>query len=291
MSNADVYQQITDRIIAELEQGTVPWHKPWNAGSDAPRSLATGKPYRGINSLLLALEREAHGYANPYWATYRQVAKQGGQVRRGEKSSPVVLWKFVKSTDKSTGETRSVPFLRYFNVFNVDQCDGCSTPPLAVDREHTPVEAAELIVQGYAGTERGPRILPERGDAAYYQIVQDTVQLPKAEHFEDVGSYYSTLFHELTHSTGHESRLNRTFGKRFGDQAYATEELTAELGACFLLAEAELQPQYQQSAAYLDSWLKALRAEPRMVITAAGAAQKAADLILNRTWGKEDTDD
>lgn len=283
---ANVYEIVTDKVIEMLESGTAPWRKPW-ASTDAglPRSMSTGKPYRGVNPFLLNMSAMAGSYGSPWWGTYRQIAERGGQVRKGEKSTLVVFWKFldVVRPDADTGEPRSdrVPMLRYFSVFNAEQSDaGLRLPslPETVDRE--PLEDCEGIVRGYLST--GPSFTTG-GDRAYYSPAADRVVVPTIGDHRSAEAYYSTLFHELTHSTGHRDRLARQGvieGHKFGDALYSKEELIAEMGAAMLCGIAGIENvTLANSAAYLASWLRVLRGDTRMVVTAAASAQKAADLI------------
>ncbi len=281
-SKTDAYQAVTDQIVAQLEAGTVPWRKPWSAQGGAI-SLQTGKPYRGVNQLLLSLAP----YASPYWVTYKQAAARDAQVRRGEKSTLVVFWKQieVKDSDAPNGKRR-VPLLRYFRVFNAEQCDGLDLPADdSATRDHTPLEACEKIAAGYRN---GPRV-EHGGDVACYSPFFDRVQLPVPSAFDSAESYYSTMFHELTHSTGHESRLNRDgigAGHAFGSAEYSREELVAECGAAMLCGEAGIAPAVLDNAsAYIANWLRVLKSDHKLVVQAAARAQRAADHILGIEWG------
>lgn len=282
--SAAIYQIVTDRIVELLEKGVVPWQKPWRGIPGAPRNLVSGKPYRGVNSLLL----HAAGHASPYWVTFRQAQALGGHVRRAEKGLPVVFWRWLDVENKETGEKEQVPLLRYYTVFNVAQCEGLTVP--AADqpiRDHSPLQVAEQIV---AGMPKCPRIEYGRSRACYSPVT-DLVKMPAAERFTTAESFYSVLFHELTHSTGHESRLNRkavsrSGGERpeFGSDPYAQEELVAELGAAFLCAQAGIvERTVENSAAYVAGWLETLKNDTKLVVQAAAQAQKAADWILGDT--------
>jgi len=292
-ARVDLYQVVTDLIIEQLENGTVPWHQPWStSGGGLPVSMSTGKTYRGINVMLLDLEAQAHGYGSHWWGTYDQIHRLGGQVRKGERGSLVVFWKMLA---KSTGDTnddgddvvRHIPMLRTFKVFNAAQADGLGARFARVDDTRTTPErlaAAESLTAGYLG-HAGPTLRHLNGDRAYYRPVTDEVTLPELDQFTTAAGYYSTLFHELTHSTGHGTRLDRAgivTDHRFGDAVYSQEELVAEMGAAMLCAVAGI-PQdttVPQSAAYIASWLRALRDDKRLVVVAAAQAQKAADLIV-----------
>jgi len=277
----EVYQKITDRIIQLLEQGDVPWRKPWSGGPAAhPKNLNTGKPYRGINVFML----HAAGYESPWWLTFKQARGRGGHVRKGEKGWPVVFWKFheVGSTDDDgKATTKAIPLLRQYTVFNVDQCDDIEAPaaPGVKTFDFDPIASAEGVV---ANMPKRPTI-GHGENRAYYRPSTDAVNMPKPERFSLPTEYYSTLFHELTHATGHTSRLDRKLDTRlaaFGTADYSREELVAEMGAAFLCGHAGIDQTLDNSAAYIGGWLKRLRNDKRLVVTAAAQAQKAADFIL-----------
>lgn len=287
----DVYQQITDKIIAMLGDGVAPWHKPWSATSGMPLSMSSGKHYRGINVWLLMMESMAKGYTSPWWGTYKQIQARGGQVAKGQQSTQVILWKPVVKTDEDTGKRFAFYMLRTFNVFNAQQCEDPSALGLPAtdtnwDNDVQPLAECDAAVAGYLAT--GPSLV-HGGDRAFYRPATDTVTMPERDAFDGSAQYYGTLFHELTHSTGHESRLNREgvaqlAGHRFGDELYSKEELIAEMGSSFLSGitgvDAVTLP---NSVAYLDSWITVLRGDNKLIIKAAAAAQKAAELILGVT--------
>jgi antirestriction protein ArdC len=287
--NSDTYQIITDRIIAKLEQGVVPWKHYTTLRSDecAPRNLLSNRPYHGVNFFLLSMM----GYQSPYWLTYRQAQELGGNVRKGEHSVPIVYWNFVEREDKETGETKSVPFLKYFSVFNAEQVEGIDPkiPSAPIERETSANQEAERIV---ASMPQRPVIEHGAFSVACYSPSTDTVKMTEQKLCVSDARYYEVLLHELTHSTGHASRLNREKEMNgwhaFGSKEYSREELVAEMGAAFLCAECGLsQATIDDSAAYIDSWLKVLKADPKAVVLAAGKAQKAADFILGRTYFNE----
>jgi antirestriction protein ArdC len=272
------YQIVTDRITALLETGVCPWVKPWNAEAGMPRNLFSQREYRGINVWMLG----AQSYASPFWATYRQVEQAGGQVRKGEKSTPIVFWKVGIGEDEETGKVRRTFLLRHYSVFNASQVDGIAIPQLPEDvtYEHTPLEQCEKVVTNYP---LRPTIT--HGDSrAFYRPSTDSVHMPDMRDFSQLSSYYSTLFHELTHSTGHVDRLNRPTlvdAVAFGTVRYAKEELIAEMSAAYLCGVTGIVNEtVNNSAAYLAGWLKVLKDDPKMLVQAAGAAQKAADHIL-----------
>ncbi len=283
-----VYEVVTDRILTLLDQGTVPWKKPWGGAEQAPRSLASGRHYRGVNVFLL----HAAGYESPHWLTYLQANDWGGHVRKGEKGFPVVFWKWREAdeteTDEDGDKRRPAPILRYYTAFNVTQCDDLPADriPQAAEAPATlfaPIESAEGIVTGY---QNAPRL--EHGHAgAWYRPSADLVGMPSPERFSGPPEYYCTLFHELTHSTGHVDRLARkgiVDDIHFGSQTYSQEELVAEMGAAFLMGHCGLeQATLPNSAAYIDGWRQRLKADSRVVVFAAAQAQRAADLILGQS--------
>lgn len=271
--HASVYEIVTSRILAELERGEIPWRKPWR--TLPPANLISKKPYRGINVFLLALA----GYGSQYWLTYRQAQALGGNVRKGEHGTKIVFWKFDKfETETADGETeeRKSAFLRYYTVFNLEQTEGLKAllalPPAF------PIESAEAIVHAMPN----PPAFERDAQAAYIPS-RDTVTMPSRTAFDSQAEYYSTLFHELTHSTGHAKRLAREgfdTPQKFGSESYSKEELIAEMGSAMLSGVAGIElATISNSAAYLQSWIKRLKADSRLVVSAASAAQKAADYI------------
>jgi len=283
----DIYQRVTDQIVAELEKGVRPWLKPWNAEHTAGRITrplrANGIPYRGINVLMLWAAATERGYTVPLWLTYKQAQELGGQVRKGEKGSLVVYANKITRTaqDETTGEDleREIPFMKGYTVFNAEQVDGLPErfrllPPPALD----PVARIERAEAFFAAT--GAEIR-EGGDRAFYSVADDHVQMPPFVAFKEREAYYATLAHEVCHWTKHPKRLDRSFGrKRFGDEGYAMEELVAELGAAFVCADLALTPQpREEHAAYIGSWLKALKDDRRAIFGAAAHAQRAADYL------------
>lgn len=271
----NVYEVITARILESLAHGVAPWRKSWR--SEAPKNLVSGKEYRGVNVFLL----QASAFESSYWLTFKQAKDLGGIVKRGERGCPVVFWK-VTEKEESNGKISKGFLLRYFTVFNVEQTEGIEAPEGATYNLLDPIEECERIVSGYASP---PRI-EHGGGAAFYSPAQDRIQIPGRKIFTSVPEYYSTLFHELVHSTGAAHRLARkgvADPSRFASHEYSFEELIAECGAAFLCAEGGISPStIDNSAAYLGSWIKKLKSEPRWIIEAAGHASKAADLILGK---------
>jgi len=276
-----VYQLVTDKIIEKLEAGCVPWKMTWSA--EGPKNLISGKAYRGINILLLG----SQGYVNPYWLTFKQAKQAGGYVKRGERSTPVVFWKTystMEQNDKGEQEETSRYVLRHYRIFNLDQCglpEEKMPESLSTDKAFDPIPKAESVV---AGMPSAPEITHQSQRACYSPLL-DQVNMPKPESFDAPECYYSTLFHEIIHSTGHEARLNRpsiTDPVRFGSHTYSREELIAECGAAFLNGHCGLEDStLDNSAAYIKGWLGRLRNDPKLVVQAAGKAQRAADYILD----------
>lgn len=283
----DVYTRITDRIVADLERGVRPWFKPWNAEHALGRITrplrGNGKPYQGINVIMLWAEAVAKGYAAPIWMTYRQAQELNAQVRKGEQGSLVVyadrFTKTERDAETGTESEREIPFLKGYTVFNVEQIDGLPAhyqekPEPVLDPVQRIAHADEFFASTKADIRHG-------GDRAYYAVHADYVQMPPFESFHDATCYYATLAHECTHWTRHPSRLDRDFGrKRWGDEGYAVEELVAELGSAFLSADLGLTPEPREDhAAYIASWLKVLKGDKRAVFTAASHAQRATDFL------------
>ena len=286
----NVYQIVTDRIIAELEKGIIPWERPWTGVREGAYSRATGRPYSLLNQMLLGRPGE--------WLTYKQAQEACGQVRKGEKGSIVVFWKIDAKAekDKDTGElkVRKIPILKYYHVFHIDQCDGIE--PKNKESVFTPldsVEEAERVLNDYSARCHVP-IIHEKSNRAFYRPSADEIHLPLMEQFTRQAEYYSVAFHESVHSTGHKSRLNRLDdNSRFGNEIYSKEELVAEIGAATILNELgiETDSSFRNSAAYIQSWLHALKDDPKMIVSAAGKAEKAVKLIMNVDQDNENDED
>ncbi|OYV24705.1 MAG: antirestriction protein [Rhodospirillales bacterium 20-58-10] len=282
----DLYQTITDKIVETLElDGTRPWFKPWSGGSLAERVSmplrSTGEAYRGINVISLWMAATAAGYQSAHWMTFKQALEFGGNVRKGEKGSLVVYANNIikTETDSKTGEDieKQIPFLKGYTVFNADQCDGLPAR-FYVKPEPLPTTAAERIAHAEAFFEATGASFRHGGNRAFFSPALDFIQLPPFEAFKDAESYTATKAHEFIHWTGHESRLNRDLRNRFGTEDYAKEELVAELGSAFVCADLAITPEVQPNhAAYIASWLKALKDDKRLIFKAAALAQKAVD--------------
>jgi antirestriction protein ArdC len=278
----DVYQLVTDRIIELLEAGTVPWQKPWN-DVGAPMNLMSKRPYRGINLwLLLALP-----YERNLFLTWDQLKKIGGSVNKDEHGHIVVFWKNVAKKPEelgTDGKPKTTPMLRYYKVFNVQQCKDIPLDliPELVNDEVDPL----LECEGIINTMPNSPTITFKESRAFYDIEKDLINMPKKKSFASQESYYSTLFHEIVHSTGAKKRLGRksiTDMAEFGSESYSLEELIAELGASYLCGfSGILEKEIVHSAEYLAGWLGKLRNDKKFIIQASGHAQKAVDLILNR---------
>ncbi len=290
----NVYQIVTDRILASLKNGIIPWEKPWTAptyaGGSFPRNFKTGRDYRGINVFLLW----SSPYASPFWLTFKQALDLKGNVRKGEKGTQIVFYKQLATPSAKTAaaaedkDDRAAFVLTYHTVFNVEQCENLQIPAMEPTAPRTALEdddACEAIVNAW---ENRPSLHldNEAERRAYYRPGTDAVHMPARSRFVDTPHYYSTLFHELVHSTGHESRLARPFGAQFGNDLYAKEELIAETGAAFLAAIAGIANDRtdRNTTAYIQNWIAKLEQDHRLIVTAAAAAQKAVDLITGYSY-------
>ena len=284
----DLYTAVTQQIITALEAGTPPWVCPWNRGQGSviPANLSSGRPYRGINILLLNLQQMASGYSTNRWLTYQQARALGAQVRRGESGTGIVFFKMleadgaVRTAHHAANDepTRKVfPMLRSFTVFNASQVDGLPDALTVVPEPPegwTPIAAAEAVL------ERSGADIRHGGDRAFYRPADDVIQLPPPAVFPEATSYYNVALHELTHWTSHPDRCNRQLSSRAHLESYAFEELVAEIGSAFLSSHCGL-PSESQHVSYISSWLQALRNDKRLVFTAASLAQKAADFLMD----------
>jgi len=286
-THIDVYQIINDKIIEQLNKGTVPWRKPWTDGG-LPQNLISKKHYRGINMLMLGIE----GYEHNLFLSFKQVNDIGGSIKKGEKGHVVVYWSQLDNKKEGTEQVeenkgqKKKSILRYYYVFNISQCEKIPEKYQPQARETKELPSCESIV---SAMQHCPPIR-HKEQKAFYHPKDDYVNMPKKRSFKNDESYYSTLFHELVHSTGHESRLKRetlTQMAEFGDDNYSQEELVAEMGTCYLQSFAGITSEFQNSTAYLQGWLGKLKGDKKFIFTAARAAQKATDYILNVQDQKE----
>lgn len=275
----NIYEEITNRIIRQLENGIVPWHKPWSGVASGAYNRVSKKPYSLLNQMLLEHDGE--------YATYKQWTDLGGKVRKGEKSEIVVFWKIIQVEEENKNgkkEKKSIPLLKYINVFHVSQVDGVE-PKSIKPIEHKPVEEAEKIRADYEARE-SVTIKEVVGDRAFYSPARDYIEVPCKEQFKDIMEFYSTLFHEMIHSTGHRDRLGRLDSSvkfaSFGSEDYSKEELIAEIGSAFLMNHIGIETSntFNNSAAYIQSWLKVLRDDNRFIVSASSKAEKAMKYIL-----------
>jgi len=307
----NVYEMITNQIIENLEKGVVPWQKPWSTHSPYPLNLTSKHNYRGINVFILYLQNIVNKYNSPYWLTFNQAKKISGYektgrywkwtkegddpkfgVKKGETGTRVVFWKFLEVDDPDTASgKKNIPLLRYYTVFNVDQCN---LPEKVLEKinidkrtesEIGTIDTAEEICNNYEVD------FNHSGDRAYYNKKNDRIQMPDKTRFATDEEYYMTRFHEMIHSTGSKERLDRDSivdASYFGDENYSKEELIAEMGACFLAAESginlENTTMFENSTSYLAGWMKKIKDDPKLLIQAAGKAQKAVDFILGKEW-------
>jgi antirestriction protein ArdC len=277
---SDLYARVSARIIAELEVGAAPWVKPWSAtaGANTPCNALTNRPYSGCNVVLLWMAANA-GYRTPRYLTFKQALELGGNVRKGEHGTKVCFVKQLKLADRNgeEGETRIVPMMREYTVFNVDQCEGLPERVLTLGevRVRNPDER-DTTIDAFLGSS-GVEIREGMGEA-YYRPGADFISLPKFEAFKSAATFYATAFHELGHATGHKTRLDRDLRHRFGERAYAAEELVAELCAAFLCAEFSIDGDLRH-ARYIQTWIGLLKADRRAFFTACSKAQAAADYL------------
>lgn len=275
----NVYELVTEKILEQLEKGVIPWRKPWTNANAV--NWVTQKPYRGINTMLL----EPGEYA-----TFKQISDAGGKVKKGEKSHIVVFWTWLEKEDQDTNEIKKIPFLRYYRVFEINtQVEGLKSKRDVQQYEHNPIEEAEKIFKGYINC---PTYSYNPG-SAYYLPEKDHINVPPLKDYKIADEFYSTLFHEMIHSTGHKSRLSRsgiTSKASFGDEIYSKEELIAEMGAQMLCGVARIDNStIENSESYIQSWLRVLREEgnKKLIVQAAAQAQKAADYILGVTFDEQ----
>ncbi|MBQ0159012.1 MAG: DUF1738 domain-containing protein [Bacteroidales bacterium] len=278
----DLYEEITKKILSEMEKGIIPWHKPWTCSNGAV-SHQTGRPYSVLNQYLLAIGNEC--IENGEYVTFNQVKSEGGNVKKGEKGNMVVFWKILHKkivNEDGTEEEKDIPYLRYYHVWEVSQCEGIKRKYEAGKRViPNPLEEGEKIVNDYFDRE-SCRLKVSETDKACYIPSRDKVCVPRIQQYDCANEYYSTLFHEMIHSTGHESRLNRLTQTSFGSSEYSKEELVAEIGSTFLCGTAGIETNHtlRNSVAYLQSWMRALKNDKSLFVSAAGNAEKAANYVL-----------
>jgi len=274
----DVFTIVNNRIIEQLEKGTLPWRKPWKSAGP-PRNLITGRSYRGLNILLLA----SLGYTNNLFLTIKQINDLGGRVKKSEHSCPVVFWSQKETPEGEENVKEAKRILRYYSVFNVEQCIGISEDKIPEFRlnNNDPIKDCEEMIDAMPNK---PKI-QHKGQEAYYNSAKDVINMPKLVSFDDSESYYTVLFHELIHSTGHEKRLSREAimnPEKFGSEPYSEEELVAQIGACFLASYTGCSMKhFENDVAYIDEWLRRLKGDKRFLLFAASKAQRAVDYILN----------
>lgn len=279
------YAMVTNRIIAMLQDvidgksKKLPWQMPWCGGSSLAISGATRKPYSFLNQMLLGRPGE--------WYTFKQIQEKNAKIKKGCKASPVVFFKWIedksKDPDPETGKRDMIPLLRYYNVFHVDDIDGIEPKikPVEPDTNIKPDEKAEAVKDGYV-KRSGVKLHIRKSNSAYYRPSTDEIVVPKIDQYEHVAEYYSTMFHEMTHSTGHKSRLNRIDSTKFASHEYSKEELVAEMGAASLVnyCGLETESSFKNSVAYIQGWIEKLKNDSRMAVSAANQAEKVFKMIV-----------
>lgn len=283
MAKVNVYEMVTERIIAELEKGIIPWEKPWTGVRDGAFNRITKRPYSLINQMLLLHRGE--------YATFKQWSDLGGHVRKGEKSEIVVFWKILDQVEVSeeTGEKeiKKIPLLRYYNVFHISQVDGVEPlAPEQLNNDITPIETGDKIITDYI-TREHLNFIECKSNKAYYSPSADTVKVPLKEQYDLINEYYSTTYHELIHSTGHKNRLNRLQTgaiAAFGSEEYSKEELVAEIGSATIMnmLGIETTKTFRNSAAYIQNWLQVLRNDNKFIVSVSSKAEKAVNYIMNQ---------
>jgi antirestriction protein ArdC len=281
---ASIYQIVNEKIVEQLRKGVIPWRKPWKQAG-VPSNFISKKAYRGINVFLLACQ----GYTSPFWLSFKQCNGLGGKVRKGEHSTLVIYWKILESwkeDSNGTKQLKKIPLLRYYQVFNVEQCEGLKLPAVDGDKlDFKPLELAEAVVDGYLDKPE----LQEKENQAYYAPAMDIVNMPRKENFKSVAGYYASIFHELVHSTGHGDRLNRegiTGHAGFGSEKYSKEELVAEFGASFLCGLCGIESELENSASYISGWLEKISENEKWLVTSATLAQKAVEYMQGVYYGQ-----
>ena len=287
MEGTDVYERITNLIIDRMQAGVVPWQQPWKSAESLPQNLVSRRQYHGVNFwLLLSL-----GHSSPFYLSFQQIKFLGGNVIKGQKSVPVVFWKLLDAKDPSTGELTKKPFLRYYNVFNLSQTEGIDPSKIPSSQEHDhdfdPISKAEELVELWRDC---PTIKLDQSHA-FYSTKEDFVGMPNPRSFFHDEQYYSVLFHELIHSTGHTNRLDRHAKMKnlqFGSHDYSQEELVAEMGAAYLAGMCGIEQQtIQNNTAYIQHWIRTFQNDPKVLVIAGSQAQRAAEYILQSRKSEE----
>lgn len=292
MKTTEIKEFINNLVINALSNGENPWRKPWVGGaSNRPRNGVTGRSYRGLNTILLGLQAQRKGYTSNRWLTFKQASENNGGVRTGEKATRIVFWSFKESQEIGpNGKPRKIPFLRMFFVFNEAQTEGVTFKNESSSLPKfngTKIENAEAII---AGMKEPPKLIVESSAEAFYTVSTDTVVCPELSQYPNPNEYYATIFHELAHSTGHVKRLDRLKNPHLRDHSYGKEELVAEMASAMLCAEAGIDNSgtKNNSEAYLAGWVKRIKADADLVLSAAGMAQRAVSFILGEpNYGEE----
>lgn len=278
MSKAEIQEQVTNLIISELENGNAPWRKGWATGGIMPTNMVGGNEYQGINAMILSILGAQ--YARPLWMTYKQATALGGYVKQGEKGVHVIYYNML-TKDDGQGNVSRIPLMRSYTVFNVEQCANVTIPAKYNQTREpvTPLEATKSILDKYTSK---PTVYYAEQSRAFYSPITDSITLPSLNQFDNPQEHAYTLTHELVHSTGHKSRLDRWSNGNagvFGCENYAKEELIAELGSCMLLSAEGVELDIPNSGAYIKGWLKALKDDKSLIFTAATKASQAAQYI------------
>lgn len=275
-----VYEIITEQIIEQLENGVIPWQKPWTGTHSGAYNRISNKPYSLLNQMILK-----HGGE---YATFKQWSDLGGKIRKGEKSEVVTFWKiqpYEEENENGEKVIKQIPLLRYYNVFHISQVDGVEPKEQLKISNLEPIEEAEKIKTDYMNREH-LKIFEKVTNDAFYLPIQDYIQVPCKEQYQDIEEFYSTLFHEMIHSTGHKSRLNRSDMQgivRYGSEKYSKEELTAELGSAMIIniLGIETEKSFKNSSGYIQDWLQVLKNDNKFIVSASSRAEKAVKYILN----------
>lgn len=290
MKTSDLYASVTAEVIRQIEQGTPPWVRPWKDGKlrgvgMIPSNLVTGRLYSGGNILLLWLTASQRGFDNLQFATYAQINEIGGKVRKGEKATHVIFTKHTRKQDEETGEEKASTLVKSYPVFNLSQIE--DVPERYTFRQPRPDSQVQIYTKASDFVKGTGVKVKDGGNRAAYYPGGDEIVMPFANQFESEEAYWGTFNHELIHASGHKNRLDRTFGKKFGDQAYAREELVAELGSAFLCARLDIPASFR-SASYVESWLKVLKEDNRAIFSAASYAGQASDWLWKKSFPEAD---